>query len=171
MPETARETPEEFLVKQLLRESPENAKAILRRLDKNQLIDYIIELLAKRSQEDKIPISVLATKKLGAFEATVKYLKEDRGWKNNRIAGILNRSQQAVWTSYSNSKNKHRARLVLKTSDNDIPLRLLSGKESILRTAIIYLHEQQSISFSEIAQLLNRDKKTIWATYNRRLRK
>ena len=40
-------------------------------------------------------------------------------------------------------------------------------KLSVLESLVEYLHEKESLTFAEIAELLNRDDKTIWTVYNR----
>ena len=53
-----------------------------------------------------IPIFIFANRKIGALEALTKYLKEELKLTNYEIAGILNRDNRTIWTSYNRAKNK-----------------------------------------------------------------
>ncbi len=50
-------------------------------------------------------------------------------------------------------------------SDVSVPLAIFSTELSALQALVRYLHERRAYSFHQIAQLLNRSEKTIWATY------
>jgi hypothetical protein len=52
-----------------------------------------------------------------------------------------------------------------------IPASILSGEQSPLEAVVMYLKIEQSLSFSEIAALLDRDDRTIWTTFNNAKRK
>jgi hypothetical protein len=51
-------------------------------------------------------------------------------------------------------------------ADLCVPVSIFSSRLSGLQALVRYLHERQQLSFSEIAALLNRSPKTIWATYS-----
>lgn len=51
-----------------------------------------------------------------------------------------------------------------KKQENSIPLGILKNNSS-LQAMVVYLHENSNMQFSQIASLLNRDQRTIWATY------
>ena len=50
----------------------------------------------------------------------------------------------------------------------DIPSDIFRDRSlSVLEIMVEYLKEQKGLSYHEIAQLLNRDDRTIWTVYNR----
>jgi hypothetical protein len=53
-----------------------------------------------------------------------------------------------------------------------IPVSLFSNRKlGVLETAVKFLKENSGLSFSQIALLLKRDQRTIWATYNKSQKK
>jgi hypothetical protein len=59
-----------------------------------------------------------------------------------------------------------------KENINRIPLNIFSKKNlGILEAIVKYLKETTNLSYHEIAQILNRDDRTIWATYNKACKK
>lgn len=52
-----------------------------------------------------------------------------------------------------------------------IPISVFSEKTGMLESASLYLHDKKNLSFKQIALLLKRDYKTIWASYNKGKRK
>ena len=59
-----------------------------------------------------------------------------------------------------------------KKREDSLPISIFNNKElSCLETIVKYLKEKLDLRFHEIALLLNRDDRTIWATYNVACRK
>jgi hypothetical protein len=57
-------------------------------------------------------------------------------------------------------------------SNLNLPLTIFENQDlSALETICKYLKEEKGCRYSEIAGMLNRDQRTIWATYNNSLRK
>ncbi|MBR9675882.1 hypothetical protein GOV05_02630 [Candidatus Woesearchaeota archaeon] len=53
-----------------------------------------------------------------------------------------------------------------------IPLEVLKNRElGMLESITLYLKDEKEMKFSEIAKALNRDQRTIWATYNKAKKK
>ena len=50
--------------------------------------------------------------------------------------------------------------------EDTVPITIFSQKLSSLQAIVKYLHEKKTLSFAQIARLLQRDQRTIWATYN-----
>lgn len=49
-----------------------------------------------------------------------------------------------------------------------LPLSIFTDRRlGMLEAAVVYLHEEQGLKFSKISDLLNRDNRTIWATYHK----
>ena len=55
--------------------------------------------------------------------------------------------------------------------DPQIPISVFKSKSSTLEIIVTYLHEIERRSFAEIADLLQRDDRTIWHAYQRALKK
>ena len=54
----------------------------------------------------------------------------------------------------------------------NIPLKLFSNEKlGVLEVIVKYLKENTSLSYSDIAKLLNRDQRTIWTTYSKAIKK
>ena len=61
---------------------------------------------------------------------------------------------------------------LLKIKQIHLPLSIFNNRElSSLETICKYLKENLSLSYHEIALILNRDDRTIWSTYNNSIRK
>ncbi|MBR9692790.1 hypothetical protein GOV07_02545 [Candidatus Woesearchaeota archaeon] len=56
---------------------------------------------------------------------------------------------------------------LLVSDEPSVPLSIFSGRLSALQALVRYLHEVRAHPFVEIAVLLNRSQKTIWATYEK----
>lgn len=53
-----------------------------------------------------------------------------------------------------------------------IPIDILRDRDvSALEAIVRYLKEEQKLTYSQIAQLLNRDDRTVWTTYKRAAKK
>ena len=54
----------------------------------------------------------------------------------------------------------------------DIPLRILQDRTfAVLESIVEYLKEEKDLRYFEIAELLNKDQRTIWTVYNRAKKK
>ncbi len=119
------------------------------------------EELVNRIQagQDTIPLHIFSGQ-LAPLEALVKYLREQRGWKNRQIAQALNRSQKTVWQAYE----KHGRQTPLPSLEAEgpsIPLaNLAKTRLSILETVVQH-QLQQGWGIKEIACLLNKDPRTV----------
>lgn len=115
-----------------------------------------------------LPISIFDNKKLSSLETISKYLREVRQLKFSQIASFLNRDPRTIWSAYNSSKKKHPSPLTIRESNIVIPLSKLSNKKfSILESIVAHLKETYSLTFHNIAVLLNRDDRTIWTVYSR----
>lgn len=133
----------------------------------------ILSLIEEKpvSKEILIPVSVFESK-LSALEAVCKYLKEELELNYNKIALLLNRSNRTIWITYNKSARKVKERLVVKESKFFAPVSIFAERKlSVLETIVSYLKEKFELRYSEIAALLNRDERNIWAIYNRAIKK
>ena len=121
-------------------------------------------------EEIVIPSSIYA-KKLSPLEANVKYLKENLDFDYSKIAELLGRSRKTIWQAYKNSKKKMPSKFKIEETRYVIPASSLKTELSVLETTVVYLKDQYNLSYRYIAQLLQRDERTIWTVYNRAMKK
>ena len=141
-------------------------------LSSDEIIDIITKQTGKKISKDQIPVSIFENDKLSAFEAIVKYLKEDAGKKLRDIAVSLERTDGAIWTTYNNAKKKMGSRLKVVETKFSIPLLIIKNRKlSVLENIVKHLKEVYGLSYHEIAVMLNRNDRTIWTVYNRAKKK
>ncbi len=120
------------------------------------------------AKEILIPVSVFKFRELSALESICKYLKEELEFNYSRAALLLNRDSRTIWTTYNNAARKYKERLPLEDSRFFIPINALKNRKlSVLESIISYLKENFNLRYREIAMLLNRDERNIWAVYSR----
>jgi DNA-binding NarL/FixJ family response regulator len=138
-------------------------------LPKEQLIELFISKLKGEELVPKIPLSAFKAP-LSSLELIVKYMKEDLGYSNKKIALILNRSSQNIWITYRNALAKHPMRLPVERSEHDIPIDIFTDTRlSVLESIVLFL--RKTLTNEEIAQRINRDKTTIATVKHRGMRK
>ena len=122
------------------------------------------------SENIYVPISVFDNDELSCLETIVKYLKENKLFNYNEISIILNRSPSSIGITYKNSKKKKLD--FLKTeSAKYIPIDIIKNRHLSVLENLVYYLKGEGEKYSEIAQSLHRDYKTIWTVYNRALKK
>ena len=129
----------------------------------------ILSLIEEKpiSKEILIPVSIFEAESLSALEAVCKYLKEELDLNYPKIALLLNRNSRTVWTTYNNAVKKIRERLPAKESRFFIPVSAFSDRKfSVLESIVCYLKDKFNLRYSEIAVLLKRDERNIWAVYD-----
>jgi hypothetical protein len=128
------------------------------------------EIIKVKENSIFIPISVLNNRKLTVLESLVLYLKH-KDMKYSEIAKVLNRNQKNIWTIYSriaNSLNEKEIKNITNIKvELNIPATIFSNKLGALETITKYMKENLGMSYPEIAELLNRNQRTIWAAYNK----
>ena len=145
-------------------------KILLNRLRKQYNISSTEIINFTEKEEIVIPSSIY-NKKLSPLEAYVKYLRENLELDYSKIAELLGRSRKTVWQAYKNSKKKMLSKLKIAESRYVIPASGLKTELSILETTVVYLKDEYNLSYRYIAELLQRDERTIWTVYNRATRK
>ena len=124
------------------------------------------------SEEITVPIWLFRNE-LSSFEIIVKYLIEEKRKDISNVAKLTNRSKQGVWQAYNNSKKKVPSRFKLKEDKEiksvyDFPVSIICNKKfSVLESIVKFLREKFQISYTNIANLLSRDPRTIWTVYSR----
>lgn len=131
-------------------------------------ISQIDEILNK---ELSLPVEIFSTK-LTPLESISKYLKENIGFSFIDISKKINRDQRNVWNIYNNSKLKLSKKYDIKKSVQLIPISIFSSEKlSAMENLVIYLKDQFSLTYHEIAVMLKRDDRTIWTVYNRGMKR
>lgn len=129
-------------------------------------LEIFLEEQKKKIQASNIPVSIFASKELGILEALVKYLKENQNLELKNIALMLNRDQATVWNSYNDACKKHPEMFKTNSHEFFIDISIFHNRELAPLQALVKHLKESGISFNRIAELLNRDYKTVWLTYN-----
>lgn len=62
--------------------------------------------------------------------------------------------------------------LMEKDNIDSIPISILKNRKlGMLESVTCYLKEEKNLKYSQIAKMLNRDQRTIWATYDKAKKK
>ena len=131
----------------------------------NEILSLLEE--KKVSKEILIPVSIFEVD-LSALEAICKYLKEELELSYSKIASLLNRDSRTIWTTYNNAVKKRKEKLSAKESKFFIPVSIFTDRKfGVLEAIVGYLKDNFNLRYSEIAVLLNRDERNIWAVYSR----
>jgi len=126
----------------------------------------------KEIQEDSIPISVFNNKVLAPLETVVKYLRENLDYSYKRIGLLLNRKPGPIGVSYRKAANKLRSKLDVSSIEYSIPISIFKdSKLTIFGTIVVYLKDVKRLRFGKIAELLNRNYRTIYTVYSRARKK
>ena len=83
----------------------------------------------------------------------------------------LKRALSSLVKSLKASGSISREELLSFFEEDMLPVDIFTSKLGILEAAVKYLHEQKAESFSSIARKLNRNPRTIWASFTAAKRK
>lgn len=131
--------------------------------------EYIkkFEQIQEEKKKDTIPANIF-NKRLSPLETVTKYLKENLDFSFKEISKLLNRNHKTVWHAYKNSQKKYSTKFSDSKAKFVIPIsKLKNRKYSILESIVAYLKENSELNYHSIAELINRDERTIWTVYNR----
>jgi len=115
-----------------------------------------------------IPLNILSDRSLAPLEAISLHLK-DQGYTNHQIAEAVGRDDRTIWTVLSRATKKKQtsSKQILSVSNIEIDVSIFQDRSvSALELISAYL-QQQGLTLHEIAELLNRDDRTIWTSYHR----
>ncbi|HIH42246.1 TPA: hypothetical protein HA246_01240 [Candidatus Woesearchaeota archaeon] len=111
-------------------------------------------------------------KNLSALETIAKYLHENIQLDFNEIAILLNRNVKTVWQAYDFAKKKMPEKLAAENTKYFFPVNVIAKRElSVLENIVLFLKKEYSLKLVKIAELLQRDVKTIWTINKRAERK
>ena|SRR3989344_2548240 len=141
-------------------------KILLEDLEKKHGISPQDAIRKAKGDELLLPASIFV-QELTVLEAVIKYLKEGQNYSLTKIAEFLKRKPRSIWGSYKSASKKHPAQLPLDSNSILIPAKnfsheILSPSEIL----VIYLKDNSSMRLSEIAKLLHKDSRTVWAQYS-----
>lgn len=144
--------------------------------DKYQIsYDQLLEQLRKMQQGSSkpvlIPSSILREKKLGILEAVTKYFKEVLSLSYHQIAILLKRDDRVVWTTYNRAIKKKPDGLLIKEPNVWLPVSIFTNSLGPMEAITLYLHDKLNLTFNEIAKLIDRDNRSIWACYHKAKKK
>ena len=126
----------------------------------------------EKPEEIVIPASVFDNDYLSALEAVVKYLHENKDMRFSEVAGLLNRDQRAVGTTYRFARKKMKPVLRAPVVKYFLPLSIIADRRlSVLESIVYYLRKTYALSYHDIALLMRRNDRTVWTVYQRALKK
>ncbi len=132
----------------------------------------VIEIISKGIEKEKvilIPTFIFRNRNLGILESVTKYLKEELNITYHEIAVMLNRDDRVIWVSYNKARKKAKERFVIGKPSLWIEISIFRDKQQGLLECIArHLKDVHEMRYQEIAELLNRDNRTIWSSYNKR---
>jgi len=133
----------------------------------------VVEYLRRNGgDENSIPLSILADRRLGLLEAIVKFLKEERGLRYAKIARLLYRDSRTVWSAYANARKNRPQRFGQQVDGIRIPLEVFSDRRlGPLEALVRHLKDTHALSHAEVGRLLSRNSRTIWTSYMRAVKK
>ena len=133
--------------------------------------------LSKKDILELVPSRIFRDRVLSPLESISEYLKEEKDLSYHEIAVLLKRDDRTIWTCYDRAKKKRNTEKGKKVkerteTEEDIPLNIFHNRDlAPLEGISKFLKERKSLSYHEIAVMLNRNDRTIWTCYNRALKK
>ncbi|MFC1755124.1 hypothetical protein ACFL96_17310 [Thermoproteota archaeon] len=131
-------------------------------------------LKAIYAEKNSVPIEIFC-QDLGAFEAIVKYLRENCHLQFSEIARITHRSVKTVWTAYQKARSKNPKPFFAKSAKKkavEIPLEILKNRKlGVQENIVVFLKDNIGLTYHGIADALKRDDRTIWTAYSRAKKK
>ena len=103
---------------------------------------------------------------MGSLEAIVKYLREGCKLKFSRIAKLLNRSNKTIWATYHNASRKMPSPFENLSLEAEIPVSAISDRSFSTLESVVGFIKGKGYSNHEVAAMLHRDDRTIWAVYD-----
>ena len=165
------------------------AEKLLNSIDKKPFLERLISLLKYKhllteqeiqslfaesisGPQINLPLKIFNHPSLSGLEVICKYLKDNQQLRYTEIAQLLNRDQRTIWVTYNNSRKKDAKPLSIQESPYQVPLEVFSDRsKSVLESLVFYLKTNYSLKNVEIAKLIGRDERNIWAIYSKAERK
>jgi len=127
----------------------------------------ILSLVKPIIKSAEVPVSIF-NNKLSTLEALVPYLVVHKELRFYEIANLLKRNQRTVWGAFNRAKRKKIA-IIVEDSKFRIPLSVFADRtKAPLHVLVTYLKDNFSLTYSQIARLLDLDPRTIWTVYHKK---
>lgn len=128
------------------------------------------EILSLAKDQVFFPNTIF-TRKLTCLESVVKHLKE-KGLSLRRIAELIGRDERNVWNIAKQAAKKHPKQFAPGDARFWIPASVIADTPlSALECVVVHLKDEFSLTYHEIAALMERDDRTIWTVVQRARRK
>jgi hypothetical protein len=119
-------------------------------------------------EELNLPLSIFDNQELSALETICKYLREEKNYRYSKIASLLNRDQRTIWVTYRKAAKKRESHLTIADSIITLPITIFQNRNmSVLEAIVGHLKDNYNLKYSEIARLIRRDERNIWAIYRK----
>jgi len=120
-----------------------------------------------------IPSDIFLDRNLTPLEAIVRFLRLRKNLSYYQISKLLRRHIRDIYKIHQNSEKKPASEVKISLVDLIlIPVEVFSDSRfHALEAVTVYLHDNLNLKFSQIADLLNRDQRTIWTVYSRARKK
>jgi hypothetical protein len=119
-----------------------------------------------QSNKPNIPLSLFSNRSLGVLEVLVKFLKENQNLTYSDIAQLLNRNDRTIWTTYKKAQMKHSKPFDPSSEKTVVPCTVFLDRSlGPLQALTLYTRDEMKFTFNEISQMLNRDYRTVWLSY------
>ncbi len=110
------------------------------------------------------------------MESVILYLKDTKRLKYSHIAALIKRDQRNARSTYLAAKVRQIDGNLSPVSGSDddvrIPISIFADAPlSALEALVAYLKDERSLSYHQIAVLVERDDRTIWTVYQRAKKK
>lgn len=130
-----------------------------------------------RKKYDDLPLTLqrkelflpdyIFNKKLSSLEAISKYLIEDCDLSIKEASNLLSRTNKNIWYAYNSSKKKLDKFSVKKTKFL-IPTSVVKNLHlGVLESIVFYLKDEVNLPFHKIADILERDDRTVYTAYKK----
>ena len=117
--------------------------------------------------EIDIPLGIFLYN-LSSLEAVTKYLKENLKMPYSEIARLLNRDDRTIWGTYRRSIRKYPLNFDMISKADFVPSTLFRNRNlGALEALTLYLREERALRYCQIAEILNRDDRTVWTAFKR----
>ena len=133
-----------------------------------EVIEIVKNLEEKKSFNGSLPCNIFNVKELSSLEIIAKYIREEFSLSYHEIAVILNRDDRTIWSTYNNSLKKYNRKLEWQGSKYFIPVSIFKDRVfGVLELICEYLKDNFSLSYHDVAVIVNRNDRTVWTAYQR----
>jgi len=135
---------------------------------RSEFLKKLQDLESKYKRADiTVPVSVFHNK-LSTLEAVVMYLVVEKKLRFCEISTILKRNQRTIWGAFNRAKNK-RISIAIQKSEIKIPISVFADRNNPPLFALVcYLKDNFSLTYAQIARLLDLDPRTVWCVYHKK---